>query len=76
MCTARIAQSRELTEQIEHINAALGASVEHPFRMIKLQFGYPKVRYRGLANNGAQTTTLSALANLWMARQRLLVMTG
>jgi transposase, IS5 family len=27
------------------------AKVEHPFRVIKRQFGYTKVRYRGLAKN-------------------------
>lgn len=39
--------------------------------MIKRQFGYTKVRYRGLAKNIAQVLTLFALSNLWMARRRL-----
>jgi IS5 family transposase len=30
--------------------------VEHPFRVIKRQFGFMKVRYRGLAKNTAQLT--------------------
>ncbi|MBS3935397.1 MAG: IS5/IS1182 family transposase, partial [Sulfuritalea sp.] len=38
----------------------------------KRQFGYVKVRYRGLAKNTAQLTTLFALSNLWMARRVLL----
>jgi IS5 family transposase len=46
--------------------------VEHPFRVIKRQFGYVKVRYRGLAKNTAQLITLFALSNIWMARGRLL----
>jgi transposase, IS5 family len=33
------------------------------------------VRYKGLAKNAAQVTTLFALVNLWMARGRLLAMT-
>ncbi len=40
--------------------------------MIKRQFGYTKVRYRGLAKNTAQVQTLFALSNLWMVRRHLL----
>lgn len=36
--------------------------------MIKRQFGYTKVRYRGLAKNSSQVLTLFALFNLWMTR--------
>ncbi|MCO6062034.1 IS5/IS1182 family transposase, partial [Pseudomonas sp. MOB-449] len=46
---------------------------EHPFRLIKCQFGYPKVSFRGLAKNTAQLVTLFALSNLWMMRKRLLM---
>lgn len=60
-----------LTEQVERIKASIRAKVEHPFRVIKRQFGHVKVRYRGLAKNTAQLQTLFALANLWMARRRL-----
>ena len=45
------------------------AKVEHPFRVIKRQFGLMKVRFRGLAKNTAHVVTLFALSNLWMARQ-------
>jgi IS5 family transposase len=45
--------------------------VEHPFRLLKCQFGYLKERYRGLAKNTAQIETQFALANLWMARKML-----
>ncbi len=45
--------------------------VEHPFRVIKRQFGHVGVRYRGLAKNTAQLQTLFAPANLWMVRKRL-----
>jgi IS5 family transposase len=40
-------------------------------RVIKCQFGYRKVRYRGLAKNSAQLLLLLALANLFLARQSL-----
>lgn len=45
---------------------------EHPFRVIKRQLGYTKVRYRGLAKSTAQVPTLFALSNLWMKRKQLL----
>lgn len=61
-----------LLDQIEHRKASVRAKVEHPFRVIKRQFGHVKVRYRGLAKNTAQLRTLFALSNLWMARRRLL----
>ncbi|MCS3811008.1 IS5 family transposase [Xanthomonas arboricola] len=44
--------------------------------MIKRQFGYTKVRYRGLAKNTAQVLTLFALSNLWMKRKQLLSVVG
>ena len=47
------------------------AKVEHVFRVIKCQFGYRKVRYRGLAKNAAQVFSLLALANLYLARRTI-----
>jgi transposase, IS5 family len=60
-------------DRIEKCKASIRAKVEHPFRVIKRQFGYAKVRYRGLMKNTAQLMTLFALSNLWMARKHLLV---
>ncbi len=61
-----------LAERAEKMKASVRAKVEHPFRVIKRQFGFTKVRYRGLAKNTAQIITLFALSNLWMARRRLM----
>ena len=61
-----------LLEQLEHVKASIRAKVEHPFRVIKRQFGHVKVRYRGLAKNTAQLHTLFALSNLWIVRRTLL----
>ena len=47
------------------------AKVEHVFRVLKCQFGYRKVRYRGIAKNGAQVFALLALAKLFLVRSRL-----
>ena len=60
-----------LADDIERIKARIRAKVEHPFRVIKRQFGHVKVRYRGLAKNTAQLHTLFALANLWIAKRRI-----
>jgi IS5 family transposase len=62
-----------LTEKIEQIKARIRAKVEHPFRVIKRQFGHTKVRYRGLKKNTAQLKTLFALSNLWMVRKALVL---
>jgi transposase, IS5 family len=47
------------------------AKVEHFFRVLKCQFGYRKVRYRGIAENDAQVFAHFALANLYLIRDRL-----
>ncbi len=65
-----------LKEQLERLKASIRAKVEHPFRVIKRQFGYVKVRYRGLKKNTAQLHTLFALSNLWMARKALQALDG
>jgi len=62
--------------KVEKAKAQVRAKVEHPFRVIKRQFGYTKVRFRGLMKNTAQLVTLFALSNLWMARRHLLTNAG
>jgi IS5 family transposase len=66
----------QFIEEAERLKASVRAKVEHPFRVIKRQFGHVKVRYRGLAKNTAQLKTLFALSNLWQARKRLLALYG
>lgn len=61
-----------LIDQVERIKAGIRAKVEHPFGVVKRQFGYAKVRYRGLRKSTGQLMTLFALSNLWMARGKLL----
>jgi len=65
---------RKLTRRQRARNRRFGkvrAKVEHIFRVVKCQFGYRKVRYRGIAKNGAQVFALLALANLYLVRSRL-----
>lgn len=61
-----------LVDQLETIKARIRAKVEHPFRVIKCQFGHRKVRYKGLAKNASQLLVMFALSNLWMVRKRIL----
>ena len=61
-----------LLDTVEKLKAGVRAKVEHPFRVIKRQFGHVKVRYRGLKKNIQKLITLFALSNLWMARGQLM----
>ena len=61
-----------MLDQAEKLKSGVRAKVEHPFRVIKRQFGFVKVRYRGLKKNTAQIITLFALSNLWMVRSKLM----
>ena len=65
-----------LIEKVEKLKASIRAKVEHPFRVVKRQFGYVKVRYRGLKKNTLQLKTLFALSNLWMARHPFMATQG
>ena len=61
-----------LLEQAEQLKASVRAKVEHPFHVVKNLFCHKKVRYKGLAKNAAQLFSLFALANLVIAKRRLL----
>ena len=62
---------KALTQICERIKARVRAKVEHPYHVIKNLFGYRKVSYRGLAKNAARAKVHAALANLYLARRRL-----
>lgn len=68
----KMRESHRLVDHLEKLKASVRAKVEHPFRVVKQQFGYAKVRYRGLAKNTARLTMLFALVNLWMVRRQIL----
>ena len=57
-------ESGRLAEQWEKLKARVRAKVEHPFRVVKVQFGYAKARCRGTKKNAARLTMLFASANL------------
>ena len=47
------------------------ARVEHPFLVLRRLWGFAKVRYRGLAKNATRSFVVLGLANIYLARQRL-----
>ncbi len=51
---------------IEHRKSSVRSKVEHVFRIIKCQFGYRKVAYRGLGKNENRLYAMFACANLYM----------
>ena len=65
-------QVDQLTDKLERIKASDRAKVEHPFRVIKHQFGRVKVRCGGLKKNTAQLQTPLALSNLGMALRNVM----
>ena len=55
--------------------SSVRSKVEHPFQVLKCQWEYRKVRYRGLAKNTAQLFALFGLYNLFKVRHQLLQLT-
>lgn len=55
----------------EYLKASVRAKVEHPFRIIKCQFGFVKARYRGLKKNDSKLAMLFTLANIARVDQML-----
>ena len=51
------------------------AKVEHPFLVVKRDFGFVKTRYRGLAKNAHHLAMLFASAN-WLMRARAVALMG
>lgn len=49
------------------------AKVEHVFQVMKLKFGFVKVRYRGLQKNAQRLFVTCALVNLFVSRKKLLL---
>ncbi|WP_236037353.1 IS5 family transposase [Marinomonas vulgaris] len=59
----------KLPIRTEYIKASIRAKVEHPFRIIKRQFGFRKIVYRGLEKNDNKLAMLFALANVFRIDQ-------
>ncbi len=61
-----------MQDLIETAKAHIRSKGEHPFRLIKQQFGFQKTRLRGLAENRWKINVLAALSNLYQDRRQLL----
>ena len=59
----------------ESRKASVRAKVEHPFLIIKRDFGFTKTRYRGMAKNLNHLGVLFASAN-WVMRARAVALMG
>ena len=66
---------RQLTQTEQSANrykSKIRSRVEHVFGVMKRQFGFTKVRYRGLDKNAQCVFTKCALVNLVLAKKKLL----
>ena len=61
---------------IESGKASIRAKVEHPFLILKRDFGFAKTRYRGLAKNRNLLQVAFASANLLMRARAVAIMAG
>ena len=59
----------------ESRKASVRSKVEHPFLIVKRDFGFTKTRYRGLAKNLNHLHLLFASAN-WLMRARAVTLSG
>ncbi|MBC8328899.1 MAG: IS5 family transposase [Planctomycetes bacterium] len=74
-CNRKGRRNHPLTDEERGKNrtkSKVRAKVEHPFLILKRIFGFTKVRYRGLEKNGTRFFVACGLANLYMARGKLL----
>lgn len=75
-CTHRRYRYKNRVDEVEReknrIKSKVRSRVEHVFGVMKLKFGFVKVRYRGLAKNANRLFATCALVNLFLARQKLL----
>ena len=61
----------DLERIVNRIKSKVRSRVEHVFAVVKRQFGFSKVRYRGLAKNATRAFVVLGLANIYLARRRL-----
>lgn len=75
-CTHRRYRYQDRVDEPERernrTKSKIRSRVEHVFGVMKLKFGFVKVRYRGLAKNANRLFATCALVNLYLARPKLL----
>lgn len=63
-------------QRIESRKASIRAKVEHPFLILKRDFGFAKTRYRGLVKNLNWLHVAFASANLLMRARAVALQTA
>jgi len=75
-CTHRRYRYKDRIDEVERAKnrtkSTVRSKVEHVFGVMKLKFGFVKVRYRGLVKNANRLFATCALVNLFMVRKKLL----
>jgi transposase, IS5 family len=75
-CTNKRYRYKYWTDEVERAKnrtkSRVRSKVEHVFAVLKLQFGFVKVRYRGIEKNANRLFAAFALVNLFMVRKTLL----
>ena len=75
-CTQRRYRYKNQVDEVERAKnrtkSRVRSKVEHVFGVMKLKFGFAKVRYRGLLKNANRLFATCALVNLFMVRKKLL----
>jgi IS5 family transposase len=62
----------ELQRHKNRTKSRVRANVEHVFRVMKRQFGFDRVRYRGWQKNSNRIFTCFALVNLYIVGKQLI----
>ena len=75
-CTQRRCRYKDRVDEVERAKnrtkSRVRSKVEHVFGVMKLKFGFVKVRYRGLRKNANRLFATCALVNLFISRRKLL----
>ena len=64
--------TEDLERILNRVKSRVRSKGEHVFAVVKRLWGFAKVRYRGLAKNGTRAFVALGLANIYLARQRLM----
>src|SRR5438552_2684651 len=77
-CTHRRYRYKHGVDEVERAKnrgkSTVRSKVEHVFAVMKLKFGFVKLRFRGLKKNATQLFAVCALVNLYLARKKLLLL--
>lgn len=71
-CVRPSSATADLDRILNRVKSKVRSRVEHVFAVVKKQWGFGKVRYRGLAKNGTRAFVALGLANIYLARQSLM----